>query len=104
MPAAGEKGHGASNWNQTRAAGVPGLQCLQLERVRLSAPATGVGEGLSHQGRTGTYPKIQLLGKTGVSEASEGLSASSWNETAGHKPMLLVPAAGVGTDKCLHHP
>ena len=100
MPAAGQRGYEASNWNQTRAACVPGLWCLQPERVGVSVLATGAGEGLSHQGRTSMYPKIQLLGKTGVSKAS----ASSWSGTAGHKPVLLVPAAGVGTGKCLHLP
>lgn len=29
-------------------------------------------------------PENQLLGGTGVSEASEGLSASSWSRTMGH--------------------
>lgn len=98
MPAAGERGYRASNWNQTRAAGVPNLWCLQEERVGVSTPATGADKGLSHQGRTGMYPKIQLLGRTRVSKASQGLGASSWSETVGHKPVLLVPAAGVVTD------
>lgn len=104
MPAAGERSYGASNWNQIRTAGVPGLWHLQQERVGVSVPATGASEGLSHQGRTGVYPKIQLLGRTGVSKTSEGFSASSWSETVGPQPMLLVPAAGVGTGKTLHLP
>lgn len=104
MPAASERGYGASNWNQTTAAHVPGLWCLQPERVGVSVPATGAGEGLSHHSRTGMCLKIQLLGRTGMSKASEGLSVSSWSRTAGHKPMLLLPAAAVGTGKCLHLP
>lgn len=66
MSAAGDRGYEASNWDQTRTAGVLGLWCLQLERVGVLVPTTRAGEGLSHQGRTGIYPKIQLLGSTSV--------------------------------------
>lgn len=69
-------------WNQTRAAGVPGNQ-VSATRDSGDLSATGAGEGLSHQGRTSMYTKIQLPGRTGVRKACEGLSASSWSGDCG---------------------
>lgn len=93
--------------DMTPATGIrPGLQvwCLQLERVG--------GLSASHSSRWGRasatkvgpacIPESSYWEGPVLSKASDGLIASSWSKTVGHKPVLLVPAARVGTCKRLH--
>lgn len=55
-------------------------------RLRVMVLATGAGEGLdsSHWNETSVYPRHSSWGAR-VSEASEGLGASSWSRAVAHK-------------------